>query len=332
MFGGLLGKKARTEVGPVAAFGKIPALADFVRTRAPSDEMIAFEAWLTRALENAEGRPGTAFRDAFATATPHAFVWSGAIDKKQRGVLAGVITPSHDTVGRRFPLVVCAPLPASALSAHPHAAPLVLHGFFHHAADAAALATRMRSQAELEAQIASTHPPSFESTSASIARYASWARSSRAHDVWTSLFGADADRASRYALYLLVEATRAYRGQETPPLSLGVRAPLGSDGPTTAAMWIDLVRHAAGWKTTVPSLFLPLTTDGRPRSVLVQLGAEPPPSVLADLFTPSENSESVCELTPSQDARLPSVLPPSVGRAVSLPAPVLADVVEELGR
>ena len=327
---GLLGKKARTEVGPVGGFGKIPALGDFVRTPSPSDEMLAFEAWLTRAVETGEARPGTAFRDAFPHAPPHAFLWSGAIDKKQRGLLAGVIVPSHDGVGRRFPLVICAPLPSAALASNPHAAPLVLQEFFHHAAAAASRAARMHSPAEFQAQVASVAQPSFDNSAASLAQYAAWTRGQRAHAVWESLFGADAEHASRYALYLLVEATASYRGQDVPPTSLGVRVPLGRDAANIAAMWIDLVRHAAGWKTTVPSVFLPLATNA-PRA-LIQLGAEAPASVLADLYTPSADSESVCEVTPGPSARLPSVLPPAVGRAVAASEALLADVVHELGR
>lgn len=327
---GLLGKKARTEVGPVGGFGKIPALGDFVRTPSPSNEMLAFEAWLTRAIETGEARPGTAFRDAFPHAAPHAFLWSGALDKKLRGLLAGVIVPSHDGVGRRFPLVICAPIPSSALAGNPHAAPLVLHDFFHRAAAAASRAARMHSPAEFQAQVTSIAQPSFDDTTSSLAQYAAWTRGQRAHAIWESLFGADAEHASRYALYLLVEATAAYRGQDTPPTSLGVRVPLGRDVAITAAMWIDLIRHAAGWKTTVPSLFLPLATDA-PRA-LIQLGAEAPASVLADLYTPTNDSETVCEVTPGVDARLPSVLPPAVGRAVSAPEALLADVVHELGR
>jgi type VI secretion system ImpM family protein len=326
---GLLGKKARSDIGAVAGFGKLPALGDFVRTPSPSDEMIAFEAWLTRAMETAEARPGTAFKDGFASAAPHAFLWSGAIDKKVRGLLAGVVAPSHDAVGRRFPIVVGAPLPPSLLAATPHAAPLVLHDFFHQAAAAAARAARTRSQAEFHAQITSIGAPTFDGSAAALTKYGDWAKAQRASDVWSSLFGADAERASRYALYLLVEATAAYRGQETPPLSLGVRVPLGSDVRTTAAMWIDLVRHAAGWKTTVPTLFFPLATE-QPRA-LIQLGGEAPASLLADLYAPSGESETVCETVPLGGGRLPSALPPAVDRATGAPEAALGDVIAALG-
>lgn len=161
------------------------------------------------------------------------------MDRKRRGLLAGIVMPSHDAVGRRFPLVVCAPLPTAALAGQPHAAPLVLHGFFNLAVVAGGRAARVRSQAEFCTQVASVAPPSFEGAPACLARYVSWARGKRAAEVWTSLFGEDAGRASSHALSTLVEATAAYRGQETPPLSLGVRVPLGGDSPKSAAMWLD---------------------------------------------------------------------------------------------
>lgn len=321
---GLLGKKGRTEVGPVAGFGKIPSLGDFVRTPSPSDEMLAFEAWLTRAVEAGEARRGAAFRDGSSAAAPHAFLWSGAIDKKHRGLLAGVIAPSHDSVGRRFPLVVCAPIPSAAFAGHPHAAPLVLREFFGRAADAAARAGRTRSPAELQSQVSSIAPPSLDKTPSELARYSAWTRAERVSAVWRSLFGIDEERAARYALSLIVEATAAYRGQDSPPTSLGVRVPLGHDVATIAAMWIDLVRHAAAWKTTVPSVFLPLAGD-RPRA-LIQLGAEAPASVLADLYAPTEDSEAVCDVAPS----LPSASPPA--RVVAARDARLADVIHDLGR
>lgn len=324
---GLLGRKGRTAVGAVAGFGKIPALGDFVRTPEPSDEMIAFETWLTRAMEAGEAR-GAAFKDGFSNAGPHCFVWSGTIDKKTRGLLAGVVSPSQDAVGRRYPVVVCAPLPTASLATHPHAAPLVLHDFFHHAAEAAARASRMRTVAEFCAQVLSIAPPSFDSAAASLAKYSSWAKAQRASDVWSSLFGADPERAARFALYMLVEATAAYRGQDSPPLSLGVRVPLGSDPRTIAAMWIDLVRRAAGWKTTVPTVFYPLRAAS-PRA-LIQLGGEAPASVMSDLYAPTD-SASVCELAVVAP-RLPSQLPPAVGRATAAPDAAVSDVIHELGR
>jgi type VI secretion system protein ImpM len=331
MFG--LWSKARTEIGPVAGFGKVPALADFVRTPSPSDEVIAFETWLTRAMETAETRGSQAFRAAFAAAGPSAFIWSGALDKKLRGVLAGVVSPSHDSVGRRFPVVICAPLPPAALAPHPHLAPILLHGFFRHAAAAAARAARTQASSEFHAQVASSAGPSLDGASQALADYATWTKASRAAALWSSLFVDDADHAAQSALHLLIEATATYHGQDAPPLPLGVRVPLGPQETMAMAMWIDLVRVAAGWKSTVPSLFwLLASSDPRP-SAIVQLGAEPPPTVLADLTMPSPESDAICDLgAAGANVSLPSQFPAALGATLGTPNVTIADVIAKLAR
>lgn len=326
---GFLTKKTRVGVGKVGGFGKIAGMGDFVRTPSPSDEMIAFEAWLTRAMETAESRGGNAFKEAFVNGRPFAFLWAGAIDKKQRGLLGGVVQPSVDAVGRRFPVVIGVPLPLATFAGQPHIAPFLLNEFFHQAADAAARASRMQTQAEFHAQVAALQPPSVDGAKTSASTYETWSRQQRAADVWAQLFGDAADRASKWALYLLVEAVKPYRGQELPPLPLGMRVPLGPDRQNTTAMWIDLVRNAAGWKTTVPSIFLPLGPDAR--EALIQLGAEAPPSVVADLYTPTDDSEAVCDATPAPDSKMPSELPPAVDRATADDT-MLSDVATELAR
>jgi type VI secretion system protein ImpM len=317
--------KGRTEIGRVGGFGKVPALGDFVRTPSPSGEMMAFERWLTQAMETGEARVGAAWKRAFAEGAPHAFVWSGTLEKKARGLLVGVVVPSTDSVGRSFPVVVCAPMPLAAFGSSSHLAPLVLHDFFQHAAAAAARAARTRSQAEFHAQVSAVPPPSLDGVASALARYGSWAKSHVASELWASVFGEDAERATRSALYLVVESTAAYRGQETPPLSLGLRVPLGADTQSSAALWLDLVRSAAGWKTTVPTLFISLTAAPR---ALIQLGAEAPASVLADLYLPNADSNAVCDLT--EATKMPSELPSAVVRAVACTS--LPDAVAALGK
>ncbi len=317
--------KGRTEIGRVAGFGKVPALGDFVRTPSPSSEMMAFERWLTQAMETGEARVGAAWKSALADGPAHAFVWSGTLEKKTRGLLVGVVVPSTDAVGRSFPVVICAPLPLAAFGANAHLAPLLLHEFFQHAAAAAGRAARTRSQAEFHAQVSSVPPPSLDGVASALARYGDWTKRQVASELWASVFGKDAERATRSALYLVVESTAAYRGQESPPLSLGLRVPLGSDTQSSAALWLDLVRSAAGWKTTVPTLFISLTPAP---CALIQLGAEAPASMLADLYLPNADSNAVCDLT--RATKMPPELPSAVMRAVACTS--LPDAVAALGK
>lgn len=324
------GKKGRTQVGAVSGFGKVPALGDFVRTPGASEEAVAFETWLTRAMEDGEARGGVEFRQAYAAGSPHSFVWSGALNGKARGVLAGVVVPSHDAVGRRFPITVCAPLPIAAFAGCPHLVPIVLDEFFRHAAAAAARAARAQSSPEFNAQIAATAPPSLEHAPASAAAYTSWAKARLASDVWADVFSgtANAELASKYALYMLVESTSAYRGQDAPPLSLGIRVPLGDDARMGAAMWVDLARNAARWKANVPSLFWPVTDAS---AALILLGAEAPLSVLTALWEPARETDSVCDVAPNASSRVPSELPALVQRALADPTATISSVASELG-
>ncbi len=319
-------KRSRTTSGPVSGFGKIPGLGDFLRTPGPSDEAMALEQWLVEAMETGEARDGAAFKEAFTRSTPHGFLWNGGA-----GLVAGVFVPSHDAVSRRFPVVVCAPLPNATLAPYPQLAPFVLHEFFHHAADAAARAARTRTQAEFNAQVATATAPSLDGVAGRASSWEEWSRTSRAADVFATLFDGDAPRATSWALTMIVESTTHYRGKDAPPLTLGLRAPLGRDVRTASALWIDLVRHAAGWSAHVPSYFFPLAS---PRAnALVQLGATAPATVVADLVSEdTSQSESVCDLTPADDATLPVYVPDAVTRAMSNQAATVADVLDALGR
>ena len=162
-----------------------------------------------------------------------------------------------------------------------------------------------------------------------VGHYDAWMGQTRAADVWRQLFGDDAERSSKWALYMIVEAMRPYRGQELPPLALGMRVPLGPDRRHTSALWIDLVRAAAGWKTTVPSAFFPMA--GAP-SALIALGGEPPASMLEDIYTPDADRESVCDATPAPTSKMPSSMPDPVTRATADDGASLSDVVSELAK
>jgi type VI secretion system ImpM family protein len=308
-------KKTRQDIGAVAAFGKVPALGDFVRAPPRSDEMTSFEEWITSAMEYAEARHGAAWKDAFARAEPVAFVWGGALERKgaakTHGLLAGVIRPSHDAVRRAFPIVVCAPLPIAPFAAAPNLVPLVLGDFFRMAARAASTAADARTQAEFQAAVGGAVAPGALDVAAAKESYAAWSKATRARDVMPG------DSAFANAVRTIASATLPFKGKEAPQGQLGVRAPVGAPVESSMAMWIDLVRSASGWSGTVPTFFWPLGGA----SVLVQLGIEAPASALLDLWLPSKDSEHVCDLGAPTDGA--SALPEAVSNALANEATTL---------
>ena len=321
-------KRSRGDIGKVEAFGKIATLGDFVRTPSPSEQILAFEGWLARAMERGEERGVNAFKEAFLAGPTIGFIWSGPLEKKNRALVGGVIHPSVDAVGRRFPIVIAAPLPQALFEKRPHATALVMHEFFVEAEAAAVRAKSAQSAAEFQAAVIGVHSPRMN-IDGIVTAYDDWTVRSRASDLWQQLFGDDAERGARWALYMIVEAMRPYRGQELPPLALGMRVPLGPDRRHTSALWIDLVRSAAGWKSTVPSAFFPLSGA---QSGLIQLGGEAPATVLEDLYTPDADRESVCDATPAPTSKMPSSMPDPVARATASDGALLRDVVAELAK
>jgi hypothetical protein len=88
---------------------------------------------------------------------------------------------------------------------------------------------------------------------------------------------------------------------------LSLRLPLGLAGGPTLCFWIDLVRRAAGWGSTVPSLFW--SHDGTDGVALLHLG-KPPKETLAELWMPRGECEQIADLTTVPSPALVELLPP----------------------
>ena len=88
------------------AFGKMPALGDFFRLGVAADFVPPWDAWLQATLLAAEQALGARFDGCYMSAP----IWRFAVPPGvvgQQGVV-GVMMPSVDRVGRRFPLTLLA--------------------------------------------------------------------------------------------------------------------------------------------------------------------------------------------------------------------------------
>ncbi len=90
-----------------AAFGKIPALGDFFRLNAASDFVTPWDGWLQATLLAAAAALGDQFEGCYMQAP----IWRFAVPPGVAGHqgVVGVLMPSIDRVGRRFPLTLLAP-------------------------------------------------------------------------------------------------------------------------------------------------------------------------------------------------------------------------------
>ncbi|MCU9849873.1 type VI secretion system-associated protein TagF [Defluviimonas sp. WL0024] len=94
------------------AFGKMPAAGDFIRAGTPPGFVAAWDAWLQGGMLDCQQAFGAAWDAAFMSAPIWRFGISGGLAGPQPAT--GVLMPSVDRVGRRFPLTLVAALPAGA--------------------------------------------------------------------------------------------------------------------------------------------------------------------------------------------------------------------------
>lgn len=272
----------------VGAYGKVPKMGDFVR--AGAKPLPSFEQWLEAGMAAGEKKYGAAWPSVYGKGPIHAFVYRPPV--RDGGLLVGVLKPSHDSVGRKFPLVVFAQIPERDVSPYPHLLPLLLGDFLEAATAATVDAGAVTSASEYQERIGRVTLP-FLNTDGAAAEYDAWARSTKVGAAWAAIYGSADSDAPLGALKSIREALAPFGERENLTTPLAVRLRLGSAGIAAAVLWIDIVRRVAKWRATTPTCFW--SFDGDEGSILIQLG-QVTPSSLAELWQPDPDSDHVCNL------------------------------------
>ncbi len=87
-------------------FGKLPSLGDFASRRLPDAFVHAWDEWLQQGLAHAAGAFDARWRDGAGAS--RFWLSAGVLGEPGR---VGLLLPSRDRVGRRFPLTIVQPLP-----------------------------------------------------------------------------------------------------------------------------------------------------------------------------------------------------------------------------
>ncbi len=272
----------------VGAYGKVPKMGDFVRAGAKPHP--AFEQWLEAGMAAGEKKHAAAWPGVYGKGPIHAFVFKPPV--RDGGLLVGVLKPSHDSVGRKFPLVVFAQIGERDVSPYPHLLPLLLGDFLESATAASVDANAVTSASEYQERIARVALPSVY-TDAVATEYDAWTRSTPVSVAWAAIYGSAESDAPLGALKAIREALGPFGERENLTTPLAVRLRLGSAGIAAAVFWLDIVRRVARWRATTPTCFW--SFDGDDGSILIQLG-QVTPSALAELWSPDPDSDHVVNL------------------------------------
>lgn len=303
----LFALRASPEFLPPMAKGKIPSYPEFLSPRTTREPERSFDQWLELGVGLASHQYGADWQEAFETGGVQGFVWRGPGGTSET-LLSGLLFPSCDAVGRRYPLAVAVGVPRALVAHAPHVLPLAFGDFLERAHHATSDFGELQ-PADLVARLATLGPPSEEDVTSAIADYDAWCRSTRPEEAWSAIFEDGDPGRSLPILYALGSATEAVRGVEQPAAGVSLRLPLGRGGPASATLWLDVIRRLSRWTRTVPTTFWAVNQG----SLVVSLG-DAPPGVLSALWY--QGSEHVYDLTvPPTAATEGSVL--SVGSRMS---------------
>ncbi|MDK3074802.1 type VI secretion system-associated protein TagF [Sedimentitalea sp. JM2-8] len=93
------------------AFGKMPSVGDFFRLGAPPGFVAIWDDWIQKAMLVAQSAFGPDWDSRYMSAPIWRFGLSAGLAGPAK--IVGVVMPSVDRVGRRFPLTLMAPVPAA---------------------------------------------------------------------------------------------------------------------------------------------------------------------------------------------------------------------------
>ncbi len=287
----------RARCDRIDLLGKVPWKNEYVRPSSPSPLLSSFDLWLAKTADAAT-RGSVGWGDAYATAALQAFVFgtvkSGAFGLGAPQVLVGVVAPSEDGAGRQFPLALAGTLALpSSVGANPQVLPLLVEDFWQGASD---LLWEVKAKAGAAAEDRFRMLQScFEfPVDGARAAYGEWIAALTVDEFWVLLFGQHPPRTVERTMEDVVAAVLPFRGVEPARTTLTLRLPLGSAAGAAVCFWVDLVRRAARWRTTIPSFFW--SHDGESGSMLLHLG-EPPASTLAELWGPPRDRDEIFDLT-----------------------------------
>lgn len=303
----------------ICVYGKLPWAGDFIRVGDLSGVEPLLD-WVEAGIAVGAAR-GTVWRAAFESGAQVGFVFPVGTDS----ILVGVLVPSVDAVGRRFPLLVAHRLAVTSLTSYQHLLPLCLGSYLQTAGDAVARA--VADERESRAAFSRISVPDLSQLANHHDSYSGWVQAASLRTLGQAVLGAQWRDSLGQALRVIMDSVDDFRPQEWPRTPLGVRLPLGTGFGGAAAFWLDAVQRCAGWRRTVPASFWSFEPTSAAISVYFGQLA---PSAFADLWEPRPNSDSLSDLSQVGAVAAIGSVPSQVAQAIADPSSTVFELLRAL--
>ncbi len=204
-----------------------------------------FDEWIQQGLAAAEAKRGPAWAPPYAAGEVWAFIFRPPRGVNIREGLVGVMKPSVDAVGRRFPLVICSSALSQCVVPWPHVLPMGFGDFLDRAATVLLESDAITGVAEMQNALLRIPEPVPGDSEPAAHEYEAWASYTPLQNAWAVIYGHGDNVSPPRAIHTIAEALAPFRGEEAPNTKLSLRLPLGAGGVAAAAFWIDIIRQSA---------------------------------------------------------------------------------------
>lgn len=320
-----------------ACIGKVPTHGDFVRHRASTPTMRAFDEWIRKGLRRARTGWNPGWEEAYDSAPPTRFFLSPR-GRQVPNVLLGVLQTSRDRNGRAYPFVVTCELPKSTVPTDRLAyLPLQAESFYAAAEQVMQEATDgSLSHHEVTDRVAGLDP-SFSVPSSPPPAYDQFVREQTVGHLLKTVFGHFED-GGKYRLFKnLLDIFLPQQNRDVPRLNYGLQFPLGAGttSPTeTACFWLDTSLHLLDHPDAACSFFWNPHAPDATSSFLLLFVGPPQADAFFHLLGSDGQNEKICRLEEhmgsENDAQVALSIPDEYGALLEDEQRPLRDFLQRL--
>jgi len=285
-----------------ACLGKIPTHGDFVRHRASTPTMRAFDEWIRKGLHRSQKHKG--WENAYDKAPPVRFLFSQS-GRQTPNALLGTLRASRDRKGRTYPFAIVCEVPPSGLPAdHLSHLPSRAHRFYTEAEEIVQGATTGAiSHSDVTDQVTQMDP-SFSLDASPTSAYRRYAQGHGMEPFLNSVLGT-AKNTEKYHLFGdLTNIVLPQRDRSRPQLNYGVLYPLGEREDiytNVACFWLEVTLRLLGHPDAQISFFwTPCSPEVVSPFLLLFIGS-PKSSAVFHAFTSDTSNEDIFRLGPAAD-------------------------------
>ena len=298
-------------------FGKVPAAGDFIAVNTSSAIGRQLDQWLRDGIDNVLARRKPPPQQ------PLRFLYR---DPAGQTACIGVMVPSADKVGRRFPICAYAELDVTEATLRFSAMPAAYAPFLDHAARIFTEQARTAPVEELARQIAGLQLP----TASEIQEATDWAdealKATPGQTLLEALFGPVAEGVHYHALNMARAACLRLRGNAADIADTLLDCHASDD--VQLLFWMRLIGALLQWRTAPPCVIWN-AADSRDHRLIFALGS-PDPAIVHFLADPNLTAERLWPMKTNNATTIQrgrASLPPGLLAALEPPAPTAEQIV-----